>query len=714
MTLRDDWEIMKRPRNYLPARQPTVSARRVIAATALAVSTIAAAAVGSAGQADATGVPVGESGPVGHVNPDGRLVAGTATLPDSAAPFASASRATGTVPTATRLTLQFWLAPLAAAAERYATAVSTPGNPLFRHFLSPAGYTARFAATPEAAAAVESWLTSAGFAGLGTDPGRDYVRATAPVSTIDRALNVQLRYYRASPDANADGYRLRANDRPVSLPASLAALVSGVTGLDNAAPAMTYARPGDMVAGRAPEAAGRTRNGATGKSPSFACSHWYLQHYATGLPAQYGTTRFPTLICGYTPEQLRAAYGYDAANDGKGVTLALVELGLAPDMFRTLETYAGVNDIQAPSATRYAELSLGQGTTCGDPFNTEEQLDVESSYDLAPMASQLVVGGDSCDNGDFGLQALCDAETEILDGTGGHPLASIASNSWEGGDETVPANMLTIEHDSLVKAAAEGVTVIFSTGDSSGVAVPSSDPYATAVGATTLGIGRDNARLFETGWSTGVAAADGGSWVFQGEQGAAGGGPSLLWRQPAYQQGVVPDAMAVAPGDRGGLVRTVPDISAVGDPFTGMATGMLSFDAQGNVTGYSEESVGGTSLAAPLVAAVVADAEQGAGAFGFLNPALYRLAKTSPGAFHDALPLSGASGGSGGSAGAPAGYRGVVCDQQACGALTLSTFDDQSWSMGGYTGQVTAPGYDTMTGLGTPNGQWLIDALRAL
>lgn len=677
-------------------------ASRVIAAAAVAAAAaVGSASAGAATQAYAVGVPVGQLGPVGHVDPGGHVGAGTATLPDSVAPFATAGRAAGSVPASDGLTLQFWLAPRAAA-ESYATAVSTPGNPLFRHFLSPAAFTARYAATPESATAVESWLTSEGFAAAGTDSGRDYVRATAPVSTIDKALKIRLTYYRAGPDANAGTYRLRANDRPVSLPASIAGRVAGVTGLDNAAPTMTYARAGNPSA---------SKGAPLPKSPSFACSQWYLQHYATGLPRQYGTTRFPTVICGYTPQQLRLAYGFSPVNDGKGVTIALVEVGTTPDMFETLRTYAEVHGIQAPSAGRYAELSLGEGPACGDPFNTEEQLDVESSYDLAPMANQLVVGGDSCDNGDYGLQALYDADALILDGASGHPLASIASNSWEGGDETIPVNLLRIEHDYLIKAAAEGVTMLFAAGDSSGVAVPSSDPYATAVGATTLGIGHGNPRLFETGWSTGISAASKAGkasderWVFQGEQGAAGGGPSLLWNQPAYQRGVVPDGLAVAPGDRGGLVRTVPDISAVGDPFTGMATGMLSFSAQGNVTGYYEESIGGTSLAAPLVAAVVADAEQGSSAFGFLNPALYQLAKTRAGVFHDAQALSG---------GTPAGYRGVACDQETCGVLSLTTFDDQSWSMPGYTGQLTGPGYDTMTGLGTPNGQQLINALRAL
>ena len=98
----------------------------------------------------------------------------------------------------------------------------------------------------------------------------------------------------------------------------------------------------------------------------------------------------------------------------------------------------------------------------------------------------------------------------------------------------------------------------------------------------------------------------------------------------------MPNSLAVATGNRGGLVRTVPDISAVADPFTGMAVGMLSFDDQGNVTGYFEQSIGGTSLATPLVAGIVADAEQGSRAFGFINPALYKLARIKPSAFHDA------------------------------------------------------------------------------
>ena len=639
-----------------------------------------------------TAMAVATSGPAAHADTAADGVVGT-TLPGSAAPFAVAGNAMGVVPPGNRLTVQFWLKSQTAAAATYAGAVSTPGSRLFEHYLTPAAYTDRFGPTSAEAASVESWLKSAGFSGVSADSGRDYVAGTASVSTIDTALSTQLRYYRRTAGIDAGGYRLRANDRPVSMPKSVAASVLGVTGLENAAPVKTYATPEVSVAPAA----------RAGKPISFACSSWYAQHYARRLPGQDGTTSFPTIVCGYSADQLRAAYGYNRHNIGKGVTIALVEIGLTPDMFQTLRDYARVNRIQSPSASRYAELSLGRGSACGDVFNVEEQLDVEASYDMAPLANQVVVGGDSCDDGFYGLQGLFDADTAILNGVGGHPLAQIASNSWEGNDESQPLNLVNIEHAYLLRAAAEGVSMLFSAGDSSGVITPASDPYATAVGGTTLGIGRKDPRLFETGWSTGVSFDVNNRWIPQGEAYASGGGASLLWAQPGYQRGVVPSSLAKAPGSRPGLVRALPDISADGDPSTGMGVGLLSYDSKGDVSGYDDQSVGGTSLAVPLVAGLVADAEQYQRPFGFLNWGLYRLAGTR--AVHDPLPITGNS---------PSRYRGVACDVADCGVLSYFPFDVQSWSMAGYTGQVTRKGYDTMTGIGTPNGQNFVYALRRI
>ena len=173
----------------------------------------------------------------------------------------------------------------------------------------------------------------------------------------------------------------------------------------------------------------------------------------------------------------------------------------------------------APSPQRYAELSLGKNT-CGDPFNIEEQLDVESSYDMAPGANQLVVGGDSCDSAEEGNQAEYDADIAILDGAGGHPLATVASNSWESGTESQPLSQTKLVHAYLVRAAAEGVGMYFSAGDGSGVLEPSIDPNAIAVGGTTLGIGKTGNRLFETGWSTGISQLKNNAWHFVSEDGA--------------------------------------------------------------------------------------------------------------------------------------------------------------------------------------------------
>ena len=636
---------------------------------------------------------VGASGAAG-ASPAPR---GDVPLRGSVAPFATHTRATGAVAGSDRLTIQVWLRPQLAAAARFGTAVSTPGSPVFHHYLSPAGYTARFGATSGEASNVESWLRSKGFTGVHTDAQRNYVRATAPTSKIDAAFHTQLKLYRASAQANAGRYPLRANDRPLSVPASLAGSVLGVTGLDNAMPILPLDRPGNRPAGRP----------AATSPPGFkvACSHYYGQHEVSGLPTQFGTTTFPSEVCGYSAGQLRAAYRAGTQNTGTGQTIALVELGLTQDMFLTLKDYAAANQIPAPSAQRYREISLGNNS-CGDPFDIEEQIDVEASYDLAPSANQVVVGGDSCNNGDQGLQGLFDADIAILNGVSGHPLATIASNSWESGGENQPAFLTNIEHGYLVRAAGEGVGMYFSSADGSGDAMPSADPFATAVGGTTLGIGKTSNRLFETGWSTGISLLEPHSWALLGEQGAAGGGPSMLWKQPSYQLGVVPPALAKAPGNRGGDVRSVPDISADADPYTGMAVGLLIFNPKHPTAPpkFVEEDFGGTSVASPLVAGTVAAAQQGqAKQFGFINPALYRLAGTS--AVFDTLPLTSKS---------PALWRGTACPAYVCGLPALTTFDDQSRNMFGYTGQVTLQGYDNMSGIGTPDGPNFIKALRAL
>ncbi len=114
--------------------------------------------------------------------------------------------------------------------------------------------------------------------------------------------------------------------------------------------------------------------------------------------------------------------------------------------------------------------------------------------------------------------------------------------------------------------------------------------------------------------------------------------------------------------------------------------------------------VGGTSLAAPLVAGMVAAAQQGqARPFGFIDPVIYKLSKTP--VIHDVLPMTSKT---------PVNDRQAYCDTYYCGVPMIAEFDDQSYDMGGYGGQVTLPGYDNMTGVGSPAGQAFITGLRKL
>jgi len=241
----------------------------------------------------------------------------------------------------------------------------------------------------------------------------------------------------------------------------------------------------------------------------------------------------------------------------------------------------------------------------------------------------------------------------------------------------------------------------FASGDTPGAFwVTDADPYALAVGGTTLGIGAKNNRVFETGWSDDYATLDDGTWDDQGVGEGSGGGVSGVWGQPAYQKGVVPASMSrVRVGKRIVTDRTMPDIAADGDSDSGILVGYIAAGTDAHPGPYQTEETAGTSLATPLIAGLVADAQQGQqSAFGFINPLLYRLAGTQ--AFHDILPVT---------ASMPQQDRGAWEAGTGGQSTGIDVFDSQERA---FTQQVTAKGYDTMTGVGTPNGAAFITGLR--
>jgi hypothetical protein len=147
-------------------------------------------------------------------------------------------------------------------------------------------------------------------------------------------------------------------------------------------------------------------------------------------------------------------------------------------------------------------------------------------------------------------------------------------------------------------------------------------------------------------------------------------------------------------------MRSAPDVSA--DGIDGLTVGLITSGKYGTINDA------GTSLSAPLVAGMVVAAQQGqARPFGFLNPALYKLAGTP--AFYDPRPITSKD---------PVLWRAEVCPGTVsfcpgtARRAVLWLTDDQSPSVPFSSGQVTAKGYDNMTGVGVPDGQAFIKALR--
>ena len=122
-----------------------------------------------------------------------------------------------------------------------------------------------------------------------------------------------------------------------------------------------------------------------------------------------------------------------------------------------------------------------------------------------------------------------------------------------------------------------------------------------------------------------------------------GGGTSYTYTQPYYQAGVVPAALALRNQAIFGQIplRVEPDISMDADPQTGLLIGLTQTFPDG--TYYDQFKEGGTSLASPLLAGVIADTDQAAGSsLGFLNPVLYKADTRTPAAFNDILPPANA------------------------------------------------------------------------
>lgn len=596
------------------------------------------------------------------------------SLPGTVPAWAQPAHATGTPSPTEHITVNVGLALRNAAdAQLRALAVSDPASRSYGHYLTPAQFDAAYAPTAAAVANVRSFLSANGLTVGEVADGNRWVQASGTIAQLDRAFATTVRDYAWR------GAKLHAPATVASVPTTIAPDVLTVTGLDNSGLLRhPYSRR------IAPDTTPAGHGGSRSAKPPRAtqCSDYWGQHSQT-VPAAYGKTAFPTYNCGYTASQIRGAYGLTgtvrSGVNGHGVTVAILDAYASPTILADANAYAKAVGEPKFTAGQFAQKQFTPFTMQKEcdaaGWHDEETLDVEALHSVAPGATVRYFGASDCDTG------LDTALNYVVQ----HHSADIVSNSYGYAGEDVPAAEMKLDQSLFVQAAAEGMGTYFSSGDSGDEVTignttsaqpdfPASDPMVTGVGGTSLAVTATDGNKFETGWGSAHDVVDfsGASAQYtQALPGAflfgAGGGTSTAFAQPAYQRGTVPDALSRRYGNA--RARVVPDLAAVADPYTGFLIGET-------IDGTFEfGTIGGTSLACPIIAGVQAIASTGRKTpIGFANPLLYSLPAS---AFRDVKPsrdpiaVSSPSGGS------------------------LTTFDHDS-------SLATSFGYDDVTGRGTP------------
>jgi subtilase family serine protease len=388
----------------------------------------------------------------------------------------------------------------------------------------------------------------------------------------------------------------------------------------------------------------------------------------------------------YGPRQLRVAYGiqpllhrgitgrgqtvvlpeFPPSGDGSSSTVTGGQVPAATDIRQDLARFDALFGL--PAAQLQVVNTLAHAAS---PWlaSTEEVGDTEIVHALAPDATireVLIPSPYTVSIGRVSAAVVAALRLGLAQG-------DVISLSGGTGEQCfTPAEVARV-NKVLQAAQHDRVTVVVSTGDSGavttacppetgsaavkGVDLPASDPLTLAVGGTSLQASQaTGAYVGETAWNIPPSA---------GGPVAGGGGFSRLFPRPGYQDGIADI----------GATRGVPDVAADADRRTGMAIVFSGGGRDDILVGG-----GGTSVAAPLWAAVIALANQYAGRdLGLVNPALYRIGRSASyhQAFHDVTT----------------------------GTNTV-TFATQT-----FTGYQAAPGWDPVTGWGSPNARVLVPLL---
>jgi hypothetical protein len=539
--------------------------------------------------------------------------AGLKTLPGHVLAVTSRLQTLGDLPATNQLRLAIGL-PLrdAAGLETFLAGVYDPASPHFRAFLTPEEFTARFGPTEQDYTMVKAFARANGFKITGTHGNRLLLDVQADVADIQRAFHISLRKF-SHPTEARDFF---APDREPTVDVSLP--VADVSGLNNyQLPHPKLIRQNFLSAGTVP----RSGSGAGGT---------------------------------YIGDDFRAAYVPGTSLTGAGQMVGLVQF----DNYYTndISAYANLAGGGRKNIPIQTVLIDGYDGTPTPSGNGEVALDIQMAMAMAPGLAKIIV----FTGGPNGMQ------NDILNRMAASNSVKNLSCSWGwsgGPDVTTDAIFQQMAAQGQSFFSASGDSDAFTLGASSVNAVdnpsianaPSSSPYITQVGGTTLTTsGAGGAWSSETVWNWG-----GGS--------GSSGGISTHYSIPAWQANV---SMTANQGST--TKRNIPDVALTADH-------VFSCSDNGQ-----KGPVGGTSCAAPLWSGFMALVNQQATALGkpgigFINPAIYGI-------------------GAGGS------YPQLLHD---------ITSGNNTWS-GSPNAFFAVSGYDLCTGWGTPAGNNLIDALVGL
>ena len=500
-----------------------------------------------------------------------------------------------------------------AALDTLLQQVYDPASTNYHRYLAPAEFTAQFGPTAQDYQSVISFAQSNGFTVTATHANRMLVEVNAQASDVEKAFNVTLHTYQHP----TEGRTFFAPDTEPSVPSALP--VADISGLNN------YARP-----------------------------HPKLRLNATNTPSSFQPRAGSGPGGNYMGHDFRAAYVPGTTLTGSGQKIALVQFDgyLASD----IALYAQQAGLPTVSLTNIL-LNGFSGIPTGSGGEVEVSLDIEMVISMAPGLNQVMVyEGDPFNfipNVVLNQIAVDNAARQVS-----------CSWGWTGGPDTTSEQIfqqMAVQGQSFFNASGDSDAFLPGEVDSPfGFGFPSCSPNITQVGGTTLTTtGPGGAYVSEQVWNWGLTFGS----FYDGV--GSSGGISDHYPTPSWQLG-----FGTTTNHGSATGRNIPDVALTADNVYVIADGGLSYPG-----------TGGTSCAAPLWAGYTALINQqaalnGRSSVGFINPAIYALAKN-------------------------AAYTTVFND---------ITNGDNTWSLSP-TNFYAVSGYDLCTGLGTPNGTNLINAL---